>query len=247
MIALRPEMSLLPISGVFAKMKQRTNSEWLSALTAGNSDEAAALADLLSLMTVAISRVLSRQPVVDDAMGAHHLTEDCAQESVLLIREKLSQFRNESRFTTWAYAIGVRVALGELRRRKWQKAALDKAQLGLAAPSWPIDGPGPDRNLEQQQAWALLTELIESSLTPLQRKALIAHAFQEMPLDEVARWLGSNRNSIYKLIHDARKRLKASLSAHGVSHSELISIFDASHMERHSISDSKNLDAEDVS
>jgi RNA polymerase sigma-70 factor, ECF subfamily len=59
----------------------------------------------------------------------------------------------------------------------------------------------------------------------LQRTALVAHAFQEMPLDLVAEWLGTNRNSLYKLIHDARKRLKEALLAQGITHKDLIAVF----------------------
>jgi RNA polymerase sigma-70 factor (ECF subfamily) len=36
-----------------------------------------------------------------------------------------------------------------------------------------------------------------------------------MPQDEIANQLGSNRNAIYKLTHDARKRLKKCLEAAG--------------------------------
>ena len=36
-----------------------------------------------------------------------------------------------------------------------------------------------------------------------------------MPQDEIGRQLGSNRNAIYKLTHDARRRLKAGLEAAG--------------------------------
>jgi len=32
-----------------------------------------------------------------------------------------------------------------------------------------------------------------------------------VPLDELARHWGSNRNALYKLLHDARRKLKAHL------------------------------------
>ena len=37
----------------------------------------------------------------------------------------------------------------------------------------------------------------------------------EMPQDEIARYLGSNRNALYKLTHDARRRLRQGLEAAG--------------------------------
>src|SRR5207245_860392 len=38
-----------------------------------------------------------------------------------------------------------------------------------------------------------------------------AVGFDDVPLDELARHWGSNRNALYKLLHDARRKLKACL------------------------------------
>jgi len=220
----------------------RTNTEWLAALRETGQSQESAVKELRQLLRRAIFSFLSRKGATNAAGPSHDhddLAEDCAQESALLIQSKLDQFRGDSQFTTWAYSIAIRVTLNELRRRRWQTSAIEAAHLGDAMPHWPIDNPGPERSLEQQQAWAILTELIETALTPLQRKALIAHAFQEMPLDLVAEWLGTNRNNLYKLIHDARKRLQAALLSRGVTHRELIAIFDAPRPERPYLEDGK--------
>lgn len=220
-------------------MTIRSNSEWLTALRGEGRSQEDAIKDLRQLLQRALSGFLARQSGPANPQPKD-LAEECVQEATLLILSKLDQFRGDSQFTTWAYSIAVRVALGQLRKRVWQTTAVEEARLGEAAPAWPTDSPGPERSLEQRQAWALLSELIETSLTPLQRKALIAHAFQEMPLDLVAEWLGSNRNSVYKLIHDARKRLKAALLARGVSHRDLVAIFDTPSPERPYFWDGKN-------
>jgi RNA polymerase sigma-70 factor, ECF subfamily len=222
-----------------ASVTTRSNSEWLTALREGGRRQEEAIKELRQSLQRAILSFLARQ---SGAGGPGHedLAEECAQESALLVLSKLDQFRGESQFTTWAYAIAIRVALGELRRRRWRTTAVEEARLGETMPHWPIDNPGPERSLEQRQAWMLLSELIETSLTPLQRKALIAHAFQDMPLDLVAEWLGTNRNSLYKLVHDARKRLRAELQSRGVTHRELIGIFDTPPPERPYIEDGKN-------
>ena len=47
-----------------------------------------------------------------------------------------------------------------------------------------------------------------------------------MPLEEVARRMGSNRYALYKLIHDARQRLKDHLLAEGLSAEEILSAFE---------------------
>ncbi len=57
-------------------------------------------------------------------------------------------------------------------------------------------------------------ELIRQELTERQRNALYAE-LKGVPQDEIARHLGCKRNAIYKLTHDARKRLKRGLEAAG--------------------------------
>lgn len=224
-------------------MTTRSNTEWLSALREGSQSQERAVKELRQILRRAISTFLSRKGVFNAQIGDfgyEDLTEDCTQESVRLIQSKIDQFRGDSQFTTWAYSIAIRVTLNELRRRRWRAAAITEGRLGDAIPYWPIDYPERDRSLEQRQAWSMLSGLIETSLTPLQRKALIAHAFQGMPLDLVAEWLGTNRNSLYKLIHDARKRLKVALLAKGVAHRELIAIFNTPQPERPYLKDGKN-------
>jgi RNA polymerase sigma-70 factor (ECF subfamily) len=46
-----------------------------------------------------------------------------------------------------------------------------------------------------------------------------------MPQDEIARQLGSNRNAVYKLTHDARKRLKQGLEAAGFDADDIQAAF----------------------
>ncbi len=209
-------------------MRQRSNSEWLTALREEGRGQEAALAELRLELLGAIRAYLTKRYAQGSLRSeeTQHLAEDCTQEAILIIQAKLDGFRGESQFMTWAFSIAIRVALGELRRRWWRQATIEKAQLGHALPAWPIEEPGPERSLQQREAWALLTQLIDTALTPLQRTVLVAHAFQEMPLDLVAEWLGTNRNSLYKLIHDARKRLKQALLAQGLTHKDLIAVFD---------------------
>jgi RNA polymerase sigma-70 factor, ECF subfamily len=203
-------------------MRQRSNSEWLTALREGGRGQESAVAELRKGLLGAIRAYLTKHYSEE----TQHLAEDCAQEAILIIQAKLDGFRGESQFMTWAFSIAIRVALGELRGRRWRQAAIETAQIGQVLPAWPIEEAGPERSVQQREAWALLMRLIDTGLTPRQRTALVAHAFQGMPLDLLAEWLGTNRNSLYKLIHDARKRLKEALLAQGITHKDLIAVFD---------------------
>ena len=71
----------------------------------------------------------------------------------------------------------------------------------------------------------LLQRMIKESLTDRQRKAITAVMFGGMPLEEVARRMGTNRNALYKLIHDARLRLKKRLLAEGVTLDDMMDAF----------------------
>ncbi len=66
---------------------------------------------------------------------------------------------------------------------------------------------------------------IEEDLTARQRSALVAHVFQGMPLDLVATWLGTNRDAVYKLLHDARKKMKQGLLERRITKEEILGAF----------------------
>ena len=72
----------------------------------------------------------------------------------------------------------------------------------------------------------MLEKIIENDLTPRQRFVLIASAFQGMPLDLIAERLGTNRDNVYKNLHDARKKLKGCLNERGLTQEEILRIFE---------------------
>ncbi len=158
------------------------------------------------------------------------VAEDCAQEALLIIQEKLETFRGESRFTTWATMIALRTLLGEIRRRRWKNVSIEQFRVGEELPAWPIDdakSQDPEKAAQQSEAWRILKDAIQNDLTSRQRFVLVANVFQGMPLDLVADRLATNRDNVYKLIHDARKKLKKSLVEHGLSSEEILRIFEA--------------------
>ena len=73
-----------------------------------------------------------------------------------------------------------------------------------------------------------MQRLISAELTDKQRQALIAVRVQGLPLEEVARRMGTNRNALYKLLHDARQRLKRKMEAEGLSAEDVLAAFETS-------------------
>jgi RNA polymerase sigma-70 factor (ECF subfamily) len=158
------------------------------------------------------------------------LSEEAAQDTLLRVLDSLHSFEGRSKFTTWVHKIAVRIALTELRRKRWRDVSLD--QLTEDAPG---EGPrgilaaheaGPDVVAEQSDMIEHLQRVISEELTDKQREALIATRIHGMPMEEVARRMGTNRNALYKLLHDARQRLKSRLEEEGLSPEDVLAAFE---------------------
>jgi len=133
-------------------------------------------------------------------------------------------------FSTWVQKIAVRIALTELRRKRWSDSSLDELMEtdGTPAPSRLLADrtPGPDLISEQSDMMARVRRILEEELTPKQREALLLLGIQEMPLEDAARQMKTNRNALYKLLHDARLRLKRRLRGEGLTAQEVLAAFE---------------------
>lgn len=207
-------------------MNSYTNQEWVAALRHPVSEEA--LTDLRALLVRGLKATLSSR--VEHEVDA--LAEDFAQEALLRILDNLDTFRGESRFTTWAQKIAVHVAFTELRRRRWKDVSLQELletpEGDELTPAFLSDpNATPEADATQSDLMAIVLNIIETELTPRQRTALLAVMHGGMPLDEVAERMQTNRNALYKLIHDARQRLQTSLEQRaGITAAELLAVFE---------------------
>ena len=163
-----------------------------------------------------VERLRQESPDRDAAIG--ELQEDLAQQSagdaMVAILSKLDDFRGQSKFTTWAYKFALYEAAATMRRLAWQGR-----ELPLEAEQWPQvpdPGPAPQGEVEMNDLLAAIREEIETSLTPRQREVLVALALNEVPIDVLAERLGATRGALYKVLHDARKRLRAALAERGM-------------------------------
>jgi RNA polymerase sigma-70 factor (ECF subfamily) len=66
---------------------------------------------------------------------------------------------------------------------------------------------------------------MQNELSERQSRALYARLVLGMPSDVLAQELGISHNTLYKLIHDARKRLKARLLQRGLSPEDILAAF----------------------
>jgi RNA polymerase sigma-70 factor (ECF subfamily) len=201
-------------------VKERSNDQWLAELR--GSEKGTALADLRVVLLRGLRAALRGR-----TSGVGLSVEDCVQEALIKILDNLDSFRGESRFTVWAQKIAVRAAFAEMRRRKWRDVSLEEAILRHEeienAPADPL--ADPERAATQRAIMGQFRRFIDEELTDRQRKALLA-ALGEMPLEEIAQRMGTNRNALYKLLHDARKRLKRRMTAESLSLQDVLIAFD---------------------
>ena len=202
-------------------MRERTNEQWLIELRGPNPD--GALADLYDLLVRGLGAALGGY-----GGGVEANFGDFAQEALIKITGNLDSFRGESRFTTWAHKIATNVALTELRRRRWRDVSLQELLAGRgAADRGPAETqPTPEQLALQDTVLQELRRMVDEELTDRQKEAVVAVLLEEMPISEVARRMGTTQNALYKVLYDARKRLKKRMEAAGISPKEMLEVFD---------------------
>jgi RNA polymerase sigma-70 factor (ECF subfamily) len=221
-------------------VSDRSNAEWMAALSEPGPERDAALEDLRRRLSTGLRYALRSYGNI----GAQDV-DDFAQEALIKILDSLHTFRGESRFITWAQKIAVHLAISELRRLRWRDVPLiqldeDGREIerlpdpervlasGDVAGVGADIGVGPEERLMQTAAAAALRRAIAEDLTWRQRQALVALLLQDMPMAEVAHKMDTNTNALYKLLHDARKKLKQGLEEAGLSSEEILAAFEVS-------------------
>lgn len=216
------------------RTRQRTNPEWLSQLRAkGTPEQAEAIEDLRQYLLRAVLYFFSQNPGDLRSLARpeiEQVAQDLAQDALLTILKNLDEFRGESKFTTWAYRFAINMSLVEARRQRWKNVSLDKILENSDLPDFQFedkDSPDPDRAAQQQEIWEAVREVIAHDLTDRQRAILTAVVFDDVPVDLVTERYQMNRNAVYKMVHDARTKLKKRLEERGFDVGEIMNLFGA--------------------
>ena len=192
------------------------SAEWLRVLAVAGPHRQAALARLHGiLLRIALREVRRRGPrLLITGPELEDLAYQAAADALMAITAKLSQFRGESRFTTWAYRFVVLEVSAKIGRHFWRHPPVP-----LDAEDWDRlpdrFGFEPAQECEWRDLLAALRRAIDTELTARQREVFVAIVVNGVPLDAVALRLGSNRNAVYKMMFDARRKLRAALAANG--------------------------------
>ena len=203
-----------------SKKSYSTNEEWIEALSPPPED--AAISKLREYLVRGLKASLYKY--VDKNLG--DFVEDIAQDSVLKILDKLDTFRGESKFTTWAMKVAVREGYTELRKKRYEDISLHDYvnPKGEAEHAVEIEEKEalPDQLTHESMAVDKVMKIMNEHLTEKQKTVLQYLIIDQIPLTIVAEEMGTNRNAIYKLVHDARLKLKTSLELEGIDPEKLL-------------------------
>ena len=193
---------------------------WVARLTGDAESRGAALLELRAILLRGLTKSMSVR------YGGGYQAEDVVQDALMKILDSLDQFAGRSKFTTWAMTVATRIGISEMRRKHYQDVSIEAFQ-GEESAKIEIAVDDSDSSSDQFDRLDMvrkLQELINETLTEKQRFAIRA-SLEGLPVEVIAEKSGSKRNSVYKLVHDARVKLRNGLESAGINADELATTF----------------------
>jgi RNA polymerase sigma-70 factor, ECF subfamily len=189
---------------------------WLRDLQEDAPDRADAVAALHELLMRATRFEVRRRSVVHPHLRGGDLDDlatQAADDALVAVLSKLSDYRGESRFTTWAYKFGLFEAAVKVRGRAWQGRELP--MIGDTWTALSTSAGAPAEEAERSELLGAIATAVDTVLSERQRDVFISLALNGVPIDVLAERWGSTRGALYKMLHDARRKLREALAAQG--------------------------------
>lgn len=214
-------------------MERRSNDGWINDLRQSGSRQRAALEELLGYLQRAVFIYLR-----DKRSDLNHLSyedlkalsEDYSQNALLQIRNKLDTFEGKSKFTTWAYRFVINEAAADLRRRHYKVLSLERLQEEGTAVLQRIPyqpGLDPELQSEREDMMAQIINILQLELNERQRLAMVSVYFHGCSIQETAELLNTSPNTLYKMLHDGRKKLKVGLEKRRLTVGDILALFES--------------------
>lgn len=195
------------------------DEELFTLIKGGGVSRDHAISELRSILLRGLSKSLNNR------YGKPYNAEDVVQEALIKVLNSLDQYEGRSKFTTWAMTVATRIGISDLRRKYHRDVSMEpfNSSDGYTMDVAIIDEPTLSNAESRAKILSVLQKLIDTELTDKQRLATRAF-LSNFATDEIAEQLKMNRNAVYKLIHDARQKLKDGFARVGLTSEE---IFDA--------------------
>ena len=163
--------------------------------------ETQALGELFDRHHAAVYRFVARLTSTDRAD-----LDDLVQQTFVEVARRASQFRGAAAVRTWLFGIAVNVARHDARSRTRRRRVI--GDFGRERPSQVPGVDRPDETSERNELLERLARAIDALPLPL-REAFVACEVEDLPGAEVARQLGIPEGTLWRRLHDARKKVRA--------------------------------------
>lgn len=185
---------------------------WLAELRTSGPVREAAISRLYSiLLREARYEVRRRTAGLAHPSGRDldDLAVQAADDALMAILAKLDQFRGDALFTTWARRFATLEVPGEIRRRVGRGREIPSDSDRWAPTRSASDDV--EHRIEAAELARTVGRIIARDLTAHQREVLLALTIEETSTKDLAATLHATPGSLYKTLHDARRKLRARL------------------------------------
>ena len=200
----------MPLEAKVIRFRKRSpEGETLSdaaLLAASGTGDVAALGALYDRHAGALFRFLCRLPHVDEQEA-----EDLVQEAFLAAQHAARSYRGDCAVRTWLMGIAGNLSKARARSRQRNRNALERARLQVLPTLVSSDA---EAELSQRQQMACVAAALAELPHDLQM-AYVLCELEGVPGVEAARVLKTREGTLYRRLHDARKRLRAALEREG--------------------------------
>ena len=150
--------------------------------------------------------------------GKEELSKDVTQDVFLKVYENMTEFREQSKVSTWIYKIAMNHIINIMKREKRLKF-YDTLAKGFGMESnydnsvtvWEHSLPElPDKELEDSEKEIIIRNLIEQ-LDAKYKIPFILHRYEDMSYQEIADQLNISLSAVESQIHRAKKKLALKL------------------------------------
>lgn len=142
-------------------------------------------------------------------VGGSPYVEDIVQETMVRALGSIDRYDPQRPLRAWLNGIALHVTHKYWRRIRRARAA-DQSE--RASGTAAVQGRDPEQELLLRERAELLYRALDDLSAPL-RDALVLHAGEQLPAEEVARLLGTTATNVYTRVSRARAQVRAFLDA----------------------------------
>lgn len=200
-----------------ASQADRQNRSWIQDLGGTGPVRELACRKLYALLLRAARAEVRRRAAFRGQNGPEleDIAHEAAADALMSISRRLDSFRGESKFTTWATRFVIFGVASKMRRRPWWREEVPYEQVDWRVLIAPPSDLAPEEAAQLRDLVSALAVALRDRLSERQRIVFVAAVLEGVPIGALAEDLGSTRNSLYKVLFDARRNLRAALVTTG--------------------------------